>query len=62
MYRVLPSLPLKNVEWLVALVLIQEVLGKNVSRDSVVSIMTCYGLDGLGFDRGGEEILCTCPD
>jgi hypothetical protein len=32
---------------------------------SVVSIVTCYGLDGLGIKfggRGGDEIFCFCPD
>jgi hypothetical protein len=34
-----------------------------MSRDSSVSIATCYGQDGPGIEsRGGGEVFRTCPD
>jgi hypothetical protein len=56
---VIPSLRLKNVVgWLAVLVLIQEVVGKNGSQDSIVNIMTCYDLDGPGIEsHWGRDFL-----
>jgi hypothetical protein len=33
-----------------------------VNWDVIVSIATCYGLDGLGTNPGGGEIFCTHSD
>ena len=39
-----------------------RILGSRVGRDSSVSIVTHYGLDGPGSNPGGDDIFCTRPD
>ena len=36
--------------------------GLPLFKNSVVGIVTCYELDGLGIDSGEGEIFCTRPD
>jgi hypothetical protein len=33
-----------------------------MGRDSIIDIVTAYGLDGQGIESGGGEIFHTCPD
>jgi hypothetical protein len=43
-------------------IILKLILLKMLGRDSIVGIVTCYGLDGPGIESRWGEILRTRPD